>query len=144
MQEKNLFEYAVIRIVPRVEREEFLNVGVVLFCRELKFLHCKFDVNEVRIKAFAPHINIEQIDAYLCAFRLICEGDKAGGPIASLPMIERFRWLTAARSTMLQTSVVHSGLCADAQETLGKLYERLVKQELGTDNKDNADLHRLL
>ena len=126
MQEKSLFEYAVIRIVPRVEREEFLNMGVVMFCRDQKFLHCKFDVNEARLNAFSPHINIEQINAYLCAFRLICEGDKAGGPIASLPMIERFRWLTAARSTMLQTSVVHSGLCVDAQETLEKLYDKLV------------------
>ena len=129
MQEKDLFEYAVIRIVPRVEREEFLNVGVVLFCREQKFLHCKFYIDPSRIKAFSPPINIEQIDAYLCAFRLICEGDNAGGPIASLPMIERFRWLTAARSTMLQTSSVHSGLCVDAKDTLEKLYKRLVAAE---------------
>ena len=126
MQEKSLFEYAVIRIVPRVEREEFLNVGVVVFCRDQKFLHCKFDVNEARLNAFSPHINIEQIDAYLCAFRLICEGDKMGGPIASLPMIERFRWLTASRSTMLQTSFVHSGLCIDPLATLGELYRKLV------------------
>jgi hypothetical protein len=129
MQEKNLFEYAVIRIVPRVEREEFLNVGVVLFCRDKKFLDTKFEINEARVRAFSSDVNIAQMHDYLCAFRHICAGDAAGGPISLLPMIERFRWLTAARSTMLQTSVVHSGLCVDAWETLEKLYERLVMQE---------------
>jgi hypothetical protein len=126
MQEKSLFEYAVIRIVPRVEREEFLNVGVVLFCRDLKFLQCRFELDESRIKAFSPHTNIEQLHDYLCAFRAICEGESSAAPMSQLPMIERFRWLTAARSTMLQTSVVHSGLCADPQQTLEKLYQRLV------------------
>lgn len=126
MQEKNLFEYAVIRIVPRVEREEFLNVGVVLFCRDRRFLECRFELNESRIKAFSPNINIKELREYLCAFRAICEGDKGAAPMSQLPMIERFRWLTAARSTMLQTSGVHSGLCDDPCETLDRLYERLV------------------
>ena len=126
MQDKNLFEYAVIRIVPRVEREEFLNVGVVLFCRDQKFLQCRFELNESRIRAFAPKVNIEQLHEYLCAFKLICEGDIDAAPMSQLPMIERFRWLTAARSTMLQTSVVHSGLCSDPEDTLSKLYQRLI------------------
>jgi hypothetical protein len=126
MQEKNLFEYAVIRIVPRVEREEFLNVGVVLFCRDQKFLRTIFDTHESRIKSFSPGIDMEQVSEYLIAFRQICEGDIAAGPIGQLPMIERFRWLTAARSTILQTSGVHSGLCMDAEETLLKLYQNLV------------------
>jgi hypothetical protein len=126
MQEKSLFEYAVIRIVPRVEREEFLNVGVVLFCRDQKFLKALVEVNEAKIKAISPQINMEQIHAYLCAFQDICSGDNPTSPISQLPQIERFRWITAARSTMLQTSSVHSGLCSDSQQTLMKLHQRLV------------------
>ena len=126
MQEKHLFEYAVIRIVPRVEREEFLNVGVVLYCADQKFLQAMFQLNEERITAFSSHVNMAQVDAYLCAFRQICLGDVHAGPIAKLPIAERFRWLTAARSTVLQTSVVHPGLCVDAQDMLTKLYGRLV------------------
>jgi len=127
MPERSLFEYAVIRIVPRVEREEFLNVGVVLFCRDQRYLHCLFEIDEARIRAFSPEINIDELHEYLCAFRLICAGDPHAAPMSLLPMIERFRWLTAARSTMLQTSRVHSGLCLDAASTLEGLYERLVK-----------------
>ena len=126
MQEKHLFEYAVIRIVPRVEREEFLNVGVVLYCADQKFLQMRFELNEARLLAFAPHLNMVQVDEYLCAFRLICAGDLDSGPIAALPIAELFRWLTAARSTVLQTSVVHPGLCIDADETLLRLYSKLV------------------
>ena len=126
MQDKNLFEYAVIRIVPRVERKEFLNVGVVLYCADQKFLQAVFEINEPRVLAFYPDTNIALLHSYLCAFKLICAGDIAGGPISQLPIAERFRWLTAARSTMLQTSSVHSGLCLDAKETLEKLYNRLV------------------
>jgi len=126
MKENSLFEYAVIRTVPRVEREEFLNVGVVLYCRDQKFLKAKFEVNENRIKAFAPNINMPQVREYLKAFEQICEGDKDAGPIGLLPMAERFRWLTAPRSTILQTSAVHSGFCIDANEKLNELYECLV------------------
>ena len=126
MPEQHLFEYAVIRIVPRVEREEFLNVGVVLFCRDQKFLQAMFEMNDSKIRAFSPQINMEQLHAYLCAFKEICAGDNPASPISQLPMIERFRWITAARSTMLQTSSVHSGLCTDAHETLLKLHQRLV------------------
>ena len=126
MQEKHLFEYAVIRIVPRVEREEFLNVGVVMYCADQKFLKMLFELNEPRILAFAPNIDMAQVKEYLCAFRQICIGDVHAGPIALLPIAERFRWLTATRSTVLQTSVVHPGLYSDAQETLLNLYNKLV------------------
>ena len=126
MQEKHLFEYAVIRIVPRVEREEFLNVGVVLYCADEKFLQMKFELNKERLLAFAPKLNMVQVNEYLCAFRQICVGDLDAGPIATLPIAERFRWLTATRSTVLQTSVVHPGLCIDAYETLMRLYNKLV------------------
>ena len=126
MQEKHLFEYAVIRLVPRVEREEFLNVGVVLYCADQKFLQAMFALNEPRIMALSNTVNMAQVDAYLCAFRQICLGDNSAGPISKLPMAERFRWLTATRSTVIQTSGVHPGLCIDAQEMLISLYTRLV------------------
>ena len=126
MENKNLFEYAVIRTVPQVEREEFLNVGVVLYCRNQKFLKARFEINENRLKAFSPSINMLQVKEYLTAFEQICAGNKDVGPIALLPMADRFRWLTAPRSTILQTSTVHSGLCDDACAKLDNLFERLV------------------
>ena len=127
MQDKSLFEYAVIRIVPRVEREEFLNVGVVLYCADQKFLKAVFELNEARVKAIFPDADITLIHAYLCAFRQICAADVNAGPISQLPGAERFRWLTATRSTILQTSNVHSGLCLNAEETLLGLYKKLVE-----------------
>lgn len=127
MQEKHLFEYAVIRVVPRVEREEFLNVGVILFCAKQKFLQAEFMLNEDRLRAFSPDLDIDELKSYLDAIDQICKGTKHGGPIAQLDLPSRFRWLTAARSTIVQTSKVHPGLCkADAQETLDKLYQELV------------------
>jgi len=126
MQEKHLFEYAVIRIVPRVEREEFINTGVVLYCAKQRFLKMLFVLDEPRINAFAPAVSIDEIHDYLCAFQHICNGEKAGGEIAKLPTAERFRWLTATRSTVVQTSKVHPGFCDDAGEMLERLYNQLV------------------
>ena len=126
MQDNQLFEYAVIRIVPRVDREEFLNVGVILYCARPPFLKALFQLNEDRINSFYPALDIEMIRRHLAIFDLICQGDPQGGPIAKLPMAERFRWLTAIRSTVLQTSKVHPGFCIDADKTLGKLYRQLV------------------
>lgn len=126
MQEKHLFEYAVIRIVPRVEREEFINTGVVLYCAKQKFLQMHFTLNKQRIEALYNKLSTDDIHEYLCAFQHICKGDKAGGEIAKLPMAERFRWLTATRSTVVQTSKVHPGFCDDAAEMLERLYNQLV------------------
>jgi len=126
MQGKFLFEYAVIRIVPRVEREEFLNVGVILYCKERKFLQCLHTLNEAKLLAFAPEMDINEVKAYLCAFEQVCRGGKEGGPIGRLDMALRFRWLTATRSTVLQTSKVHSGLCSNPEEALHKLHAQLV------------------
>jgi len=139
MKDTNPFEYAVIRTVPRVEREEFINVGVVLYCRNQKFLKAKFEVDEKRLMVFSPNINMEKVCEYLNAFQQICEGNDQAGPIAQLPIAERFRWLTAPRSTILQTSRVHSGLCADAQEKLDILFQRLVVVA-ETDTMPPADL----
>ena len=128
MQEKYLFEYAVVRVVPRVEREEFLNVGVVLYCAKERFLQFLYHVDEARLFAFCNECDIPEIMDYLHAFSLICKGDKGGGTIAKLPVPERFRWLTARRSTVVQTSVVHPGLCDNAQEMLERLFDQMVKQ----------------
>ena len=128
MQEKHLFEYAVIRIVPRVEREEFLNIGVILYCKPLHFLQTMYIIDKERLHAFAGYLDMAALKEHLCVFEKICAGDTAGGEIAKLDTASRFRWLTATRSTIVQCSKVHPGLCADAEKTLLKLYHQLVIQ----------------
>ena len=128
MPENNLFEfeYAVVRIVPRVEREEFLNVGVVLYCAKEQFLQMQYAVNQERLHAFGCDADMEEIKSYLHAFEQICTGSDTAGPIAKLPLAGRFRWLTATRSTIVQTSKVHPGLCSNAAEMLAKIYKQQV------------------
>ncbi len=127
MQEKQLFEYAVIRVVPCVEREEFLNVGVIVYCSAKGFLQTAYKLNEERLKAFSGELDLQELKARLQAFERICKGGAGGGTIGRLPIASRFRWLTATRSTVVQTSPVHPGLCADAQETLDRLHAQLVQ-----------------
>jgi hypothetical protein len=127
MQEKYLFEYAIIRVVPRVEREEFLNVGVILYCAAETFLQTKFEIKQTKFAAFVCEIETAELEKRLVAFEQICKGEESGGEIAKLPIAQRFRWLTAARSTVLQTSPVHPGLCINANETLERLFNELVK-----------------
>ncbi|MES2387728.1 MAG: DUF3037 domain-containing protein [Bacteroidota bacterium] len=126
MQDKSLFEYAVIRVVPKVEREEFLNVGVILFCPSQKFLQAKFRVNEQRLCSFAAEIDMTELRNNLEAFAQISLGVNPNSPIAKLDMASRFRWQTATRSTVLQTSKVHPGFCSSPAETLEKLFKELV------------------
>jgi hypothetical protein len=126
MQGSNLFEYAVIRYVPRAEREEFLNVGVILYCSSKNFLQMKFDLNEERLRVFYPDANIDELRSYLAAFKDVCCGNSPASPISKMDNASRFRWLTATRSTVLQTSKVHPGLCDDPGETLQKLQQQLV------------------
>jgi len=126
MQEKHLFEYAVIRVMPRVEREEFLNVGVILYCAGRGFLQTRYELNEARLRAFAGELDVQELQERLRAFERICAGRREGGAIGQLPVASRFRWLTATRSTVVQTSPVHPGLCADPAETLAQLYAQLV------------------
>lgn len=126
MQENNLFEYAVIRLVPRVEREEFLNVGVILFCKKKDFLKVLFTIDEPKITAISKDIDLEKLKAHLEAFNEIAIGSEKSGPIGELEAAERFRWLTATRSTILQTSKVHPGLCKDLVEALKKIYAEQV------------------
>ncbi len=126
MQDKHLFEYAIIRVVPRVEREEFLNVGVIIYCADEQFLKIKFSLNKERLLNFSDKLEIDELEKRLKAIELICNGDIEGGTIACLSIASRFRWLTAAKSTIVQTSPVHPGLCNSAKEELEKLYAELV------------------
>ena len=126
MQENNLFEYAVIRVVPRVEREEFVNVGVIIYCAKQKFLQALFTVEEAKLSAFSKNIDISEIMDNLCAFQQICAGNADCGTIAKLDQASRFRWLTAMRSTVIQTSRVHPGFCKDAGDKLQALYNEMV------------------
>ncbi len=126
MQEKHLFEYAVIRVVPKVEREEFLNVGVVLYCAKHKFLQVMYALDEKKLNAFSPDLDISEINEYLQAFDRICKGGKEAGTIGKLSVAERFRWFTATRSTVVQTSKVHTGLAESSPDMLMRLYEQLV------------------
>jgi hypothetical protein len=127
MPAKHLFEYAVLRVVPRIEREEFLNVGVILYCAAQGFLQATCQIDEARLLAFAgPQLDLADLRARLRSFERICGGRAQGGPIGQLPIASRFRWLTAQRSTVVQTSPVHPGLCEDAAATLARLHTQLV------------------
>ncbi|HEX5167761.1 MAG TPA: DUF3037 domain-containing protein [Cyclobacteriaceae bacterium] len=128
MQENHLFEYAVIRVVPHVEREEFLNVGIILYCQAESFLHARFEIDEDRLKMLCSKLDFQELRDYVSSFEKICKGGENSGPIGKLPIAERFRWLTATRSTLLQTSPVHPGLCNDAGEMLKRLFENLVEK----------------
>ena len=124
--QQHLFEYAVIRLVPRVEREEFLNIGVILYCSKEKFLSIKFILDEDRILSFSTAVDIKELREHLCAIERICTGNLNSGPISKLDIASRFRWLTATRSTVVQTSKVHPGFCSSANETLLHLFNTLV------------------
>jgi hypothetical protein len=126
MQDRHLFEYAVIRVVPRVEREEFINVGVILYCAKRKFLKSIFAFDEGRLAAFSRKLDHEELQRHMESIGLICNGGKASGPIGQLDLPSRFRWLTATRSTVIQASKVHPGFCIDPEETLLRLYSEFV------------------
>jgi hypothetical protein len=123
---KNSFEYVVLRLVPHVEREEFVNVGVILFCRALRFLGCRVHLDEARLAALAPGFDVAAARVQLDLAPLICAGGPEAGPIGGLDQTERFRWLASPRSTVIQVSTVHCGLCADPQAALDDLFQRLV------------------
>ena len=121
------FDYATIRVVPRVERGEFINVGVIVFCLSRKLLLSKIDLAPARLSALWPAIDFSAVHEHLEAFPRICAGDPDAGPIARLSVRERFHWLVAPRSTMIQISPVHSGLCESPEAALEDLFERLVR-----------------
>ncbi|WP_339841887.1 DUF3037 domain-containing protein [uncultured Maribacter sp.] len=126
MQDRYTFKYAIIRIVPKVEREEFFNVGVILFCKRTKFLDIKYHIDEEKLNAFSPEIEYGILNDYLKAWKLICEGNASGGPIGKLDLSDRFGWLTACRSTVIQSSTTRSGLSFDPQLELEDIFNKYV------------------
>ncbi|WP_419803280.1 DUF3037 domain-containing protein [Mucilaginibacter sp.] len=123
---QHVFEYAVIRVMPKVEREEFINVGVILYCSKQKFLQVLFNLDEIKLHTFSAGLDIPELQEHLKSFERICMAAQHSDAIGKLDQASRFRWLTATRSTVLQTSKVHPGLCVNADETLSKLFQELV------------------
>ncbi|MBV8673960.1 MAG: DUF3037 domain-containing protein [Acidobacteriaceae bacterium] len=124
MPASSSFDYAVIRVVPRVERGEFINAGVIVYCLEKRFLRAKVHLDEGRLKALWPDADVPLINQHLEAIPKICAGDPSAGPIARLSLRERFHWLVAPRSTIIQISPVHSGICEEPQDVLEELIQQ--------------------
>ncbi|MEN0049167.1 MAG: DUF3037 domain-containing protein [Bacteroidota bacterium] len=126
MQDKVTYEYAVIRLVPKVEREEFINIGVLLFSKRKKYIGIKVKIDEARIISFSREVDMKTIRDYLKAWTSICKGAPEGGTIGQLDLASRFRWLTATKSTIIQCSPVHPGLCEAPELVLEHIFERYV------------------
>jgi molybdopterin-guanine dinucleotide biosynthesis protein len=127
MHERFVFDYAVVRIVPRVDRGELLNAGVIVFSPTAGFLDCRIELDHARLLALAPSIDIAVVESYLEAIPKICAGGGEAGSIGDLPQRARFHWLVAPRSTVIQTSAVHSGVHEDPRAALEGLFEKLVR-----------------
>ena len=126
MRDCYAYDYAVLRVVPHVAREEFINVGVILSCPDRKFLATKTLVDPARLKAFAPALDEELVLSHLASFAAVCRGGREAGAIGVLPARQRFHWLVAPRSTVIQTSPAHTGWCRDPEETLARLLAQYV------------------
>jgi hypothetical protein len=126
MEDKLIYEYAIIRLIPRVDREEFINIGVIVFCKVSNYIGVKINLNEERAKSLFKDLDISAVIENLTSFQMIVEGNKEGGPIAEYDVASRFRWLTAKRSTVIQTSVIHSGLTNNEEATLQCLFDEMV------------------
>lgn len=124
------YDYAVIRVVPRVEREEFINAGVIVWCSEKDLLEARIDLNEARAKALDPTLDLDAVRRHLASIVTICAGGAGAGAIGKLSKRERFDWLVAPRSTIIQTSPVHTGRCADLPDTLEHLLRKMVSSHL--------------
>ena len=127
MRVRSSYDYAIVRVVPRVERAEFINAGVILFCRTRRFLGARIELDAARAMALAPKLDIHELRRHLAIIPLVCAGGVGAGPIGALPLAERFHWLVAPRSAMIQTSPVHSGLCDAPAAALDELLEALVQ-----------------
>jgi hypothetical protein len=127
MHDKVIYEYAVIRVVPKIEREEFINVGLILFSKRQRFIRFEYHIPADKIRSFCQQFDIEQLKENLESFTKICAGAKDGGPIAQLEIDERFRWITAVKSSSIQSSRPHPGFSTNLDATFDKLYEELVK-----------------
>lgn len=123
-----LYDYAVVRVVPRVHREEFVNAGVILSCPSRKFLDARIELDEERLLALDPDVDLKLVRAHLEIIPAICRGGDAAGPIGRLSQRERFHWLVAPRSTIIQTSQVHTGRCGDPERVIERLMDRMVRR----------------
>lgn len=121
-----VYDYAIVRVVPRVEREEFVNVGVILSCQRTGHLQAAMALDVQRLLALDPAVDLETVQRHLGAIVAICEGAAHGGPIAQLPMRARYHWLTAKRSSIIQTSPSHMGVCTQPGEALQRILQRMV------------------
>lgn len=126
MHAHELYDYAIVRVVPRVEREEFINAGVIVSCQQTGFLRAAVALDEARLCALDPQVDLDTVHRHLQALVAICEGRAEGGPIAQLPLRARFHWLTAKRSSIIQTSPVHTGLCQATEVALARILQRMV------------------
>lgn len=126
MQDKVTYEYAIIRVVPKVEREEFFNVGVLLFSKRKKFLGIKYKIDQKKLAAFSEDLDFSMLQNHLKAWELICDGAEKGGAIGQFEVSDRFRWLAASRSTIIQSSKTHPGLCTDPEAELEQLFNTFV------------------
>ena len=127
MRDHCSYEYAVIRVVPRVDREEFINVGVIVSCPAKDFLEARIQLDEARLLAFAPNVDLDAVRAHLSSIPRICAGGPDAGPIGQLSLRERFHWLVAPRSTIIQTSRAHSGRCTEPGPVSERLLAKMVR-----------------
>ena len=125
MRDHNSYDYAIVRVVPRVEREEFVNVGVIVSCPAKDYLDARIELDEQRVRALDPSIDLDALRTHLASIPAVCAGD---GPIGQLPRRQRFDWLVAPRSTVIQTSKVHTGACTDPAALLERLLATMVRQ----------------
>jgi len=124
--DKFRYDYAVVRVVPKVDREEFINAGVIVSCPDLSFLEARIKLDESRLLALDPNVDLEQVRKHLAAIPIICRGGDGAGSIGQLPQRQRFHWLVAPRSTVIQTSPVHTGRCNDPAAALERLVATMV------------------
>lgn len=127
MQEQDRYEYAVLRYVPRVEREEFINVGMAMMCKRKRWIKVGILISECRLRAMCCNVDIESLSRQLQAFVDIAEGKRSAGPVAQYPVEERFRWISAVKSSVIQSSRPHPGLCVDLEATFSRLFKELVE-----------------
>lgn len=127
MHAPDLYDYAVVRLVPRVERGEFINIGILLSCAARDHLDVRFEIDEARARALDPGLDLVLVQRLLDAIEAVCRGGAEAGPIGRLPARARFHWLTAQRSAIIQTSPVHGGKCDDLEATMSRLMERMVR-----------------
>ena len=127
MRDRLTYDYAIIRVVPKVEREEFINVGVVVSCATQKFLEARIELDESRLLAIDPTVDLQTVRECLAAIPIVCAGGEQSGPIGQLPQRDRFHWIVAPRSTIIQTSRVHTGICQDLPALIEHLLETMVR-----------------